>query len=280
MAFETGPYIERARKHLKSRDIHRLPYACLELRYALERIAYHKLQLRLDKVSPEEIGAWQPHRVMDVLMELVDSRLNQDFILQVAPIEKNSEVTEDKYSTVGEAKGVSPHEIRKHWHKIGSYLHLQMPKKKGDKPVAPDTGTLKLYLDEVINYIEDITKTGSDFYFSLNVTFDCGKCNQKIVRNRELLKPETVVQCQNPNCDASYITKIENEEFIFDPHDVRIDCKKCGKSWYFEANSVLKMKTNQRRSLTCCKCGTRHIVRWSLQYALESEIDEKSKPKK
>ena len=38
----TEPHIERARKHLENEDPHQLRYACLELRYALELIAYHK----------------------------------------------------------------------------------------------------------------------------------------------------------------------------------------------------------------------------------------------
>ena len=64
MVFQTEPHIERAHEHIDSGNSDRLAYACLELRYALERIAYQKLQLRLDKITIEEIGAWQPRRAI------------------------------------------------------------------------------------------------------------------------------------------------------------------------------------------------------------------------
>lgn len=54
MVFQTKPHIQRARGHIDSGDADRLFYACLELRYALERIAYQKLRLRLDKITIEE----------------------------------------------------------------------------------------------------------------------------------------------------------------------------------------------------------------------------------
>lgn len=85
MVFQTEPHIQRARAHIASGEKDRLAYACLELRYALERIAYQKLQLRLDKITVEEIGAWQPRRAMDRLMELVDEHLTKDSTLSVAP---------------------------------------------------------------------------------------------------------------------------------------------------------------------------------------------------
>ena len=65
MVYQTEPHTERAREHLESDDYNRLIYACLELRFALERIAYQKLPLRLDKITIEEIRAWQPRRAMD-----------------------------------------------------------------------------------------------------------------------------------------------------------------------------------------------------------------------
>ena len=235
MVFRTEPYIERAREHLKSENTHRLRYACLELRYALEHIAYHKLQQRLDKVSIEEIAAWQPKRVMDILMELVDEHLDQDFTLQIAEEIEPGVVLENGFSTLGKVKGISPHQLGKHWHKIGSHLHVKMPNKKGERPIEPDASVLKLYLEEVVKYVEEITATRFDAHLSINTTFECGKCNQKIVRNRKLLKHGTVIQCQNPDCNASYIAGVENDEITVDLNQIWIDCKNCKKSTYFDA---------------------------------------------
>lgn len=279
MVFRVEPYIERVREHLESEAPHQLRYACLELRYALERIAYHKLRNRLDKVSPEEISAWQPNRVMKILMELVDEHIDRDYTLRIAEEIEPGVVSEKGFSTLGKVKGISPRELGGHWHKIGFYLHVQKPKEKGDMPTEPDAAELKTYLEEVVKYVEEITETQFDAHFSLSATFECGKCNQTIVRNRKLLKHRTVIQCQNPNCNASYIAKVENDEISVDLNKIRLDCKNCEKGTYFDANDFLELKINERTSATCDKCGTRYIVRWGLEYTLESDVDEKCKPK-
>lgn len=276
MVFHTGPHLQRAREHIDSADADRLVYACLELRYALERIAYQKLQLRLDKVTIEEIGAWQPRRAMDRLMELVDEHLTKDSILSMAPEKEYGKEATEGFVTVGQNKGVSPRELGKHWQKLGSHLHVQMPKKKGEHAPKPDEATLHKYLDEVIKYVEELTSTGFDSHFSMTVRFQCGKCEQSIVRNSGLLKEEDVVQCQNPQCNASYITRVKNEQFTFEPYLITLDCKKCGESARIEANAFLQMKTNEGKTFVCDKCGTRHLVRWLLKYGLESEIEKGS----
>lgn len=272
MITETDPYIERAREHLESEDPHRLRYACLELRYALERIAYHKLEFRLDKVSPEEIAAWQPSRAMDTLMELVDEHLDKNYTIQIA--EDTKAASEGRFSHFRKIKGVSPRQLGKHWHKIGSYLHVRKPKRKGDKPAEPDSKKLKPYLEEVIKYIKEITETGSDAYFSSPVTFECEKCKQKIVRNRKLLKFGTIVQCQNPDCIASYITKIKNDDLVFVPYRLSIDCKNCEAIAYFDANVFLKMEPGRFLHIKCNNCNTRYVTGWSLTYNFESEDDK------
>lgn len=274
MGFGTEPYIERARNHLESKSYPRLFYACLELRYALEMITYQKLHLRLEKVSAKEIAAWQPRRAMEVLMELVDGNLEQDSILQIAEKNEGGIIPEDKWLTVGTTKGVSPREIGKHWQKISSYLHVKMPEKREGKPNRFEEIEVRPYLEKVINYIEEITKTGFDSYFSNDVMFSCVKCNQNIVRNRDLLKPESVVQCQNPNCIASYITEIKGDEFKFDLYKVPFNCKKCGEIAYFDVNVFLDIGREEIKIFACNKCGERSFVRWLLKYALESDVNK------
>ncbi|RCK43647.1 hypothetical protein TH25_21080 [Thalassospira profundimaris] len=271
MVFGTDPYIQRAQDHIKSNDPDRLPYACLELRYALERVAYQKLQLRLDKITIEEIGAWQPRRAMDRLMELVDEHLTKDSTLSVASESEPGTPATDGFVTVGQTKGISPRELGKHWQKLSSFLHIQMPKKKGQHAPKTDEAALRTYLGEVIEYVEAVTSTAFDAHFSETVTFTCGKCGQSIVRNSELLKEETVVQCQNEQCNASYVTHVKDDEFTFEPYLIPLDCKSCGHRDRIEANAFMKMKTNESVIYVCDDCGTRHIVRWLLKYGLESE---------
>ena len=267
----TEPYIERAREHVKSKDPHRLRYACLELRYALELIAYHKLEFRLGKISPKDIRAWQPKQVMDTLMELVDEHMDVNFTLQIA--EDSKAASEGKFSQFRKTKGVSPSKLGRHWQKIGSYLHVQMPKKKGDKPAEREVSKLMLYLENVIEYIEAITETGFDAYFSSGVEFDCVKCGQKIKRNKKLLESGTVVHCQNSNCDASYTTEIENGEFNFESNQLFIKCENCTSGIHFDANVFLKVKPGKPVTLECNRCKTCYTASWFFNVDFKSEDD-------
>lgn len=271
MVFRTEPHLERARAHLESGDADRLPYACLELRYALERIAYQKLQLRLGKISAREIAGWQPRRAIETLAELVDDRLGENVTMRIAREPKDGKPHDEDYVMLGESKGVSPREIGRHWHKLGSFLHVRVPKKKGDYPDPPDEAPLHAYLGEVIEYIEQLTSTGFDLHFSKNVSFHCSKCGQSIVRNCELLEDGAVVQCQNPHCTASYLTHAEDGGFRFEFYQLRLDCKGCGESSHIEANTFLGMERDEARRFVCPECGTVHLVRWMVQYALEDE---------
>jgi len=273
MVFETDPYVQRAREHRQSNDPQRLYYACLELRYALERIAFQKLQLRLDKITIDEIAAWQPGRAMERLMELVDEHLNQTSLLKMATGEANTDADGDRYVLLGETTGLDPKKIGKHWQKLSSYLHIRMPEKKGDRPRDRDTIKLGSYVDEVISYVEEIARSKFDAHFSTNVTVKCGKCGQHIVRNANLLKENDVVQCQNPNCDASYIAQRRGDNHVFERHSLHMDCLACGERTFFDANKMLKVPYTEARAVVCPACSRRHQVRWNLQYALVAEAE-------
>lgn len=269
MLFNTQTNLDKARELINSDDEKQLYYACLELRYALEKIAYHKLRLRLDKITIEEIAAWQPRRALDRLMELVDENLDQDSILRMGPEEEFGVAPPvDKFVTVGQTKGINPKEIGKHWQKLGSHLHISMPNSKHEQPEKPSSDNLKTYLKEVVNYIEKLCSSNFDAHFSQNVTTKCSKCEQSIIRNAKLLNEGDIVQCQNNECPASYIVHKEKDEFIFEPFFMSLDCNKCGEKTYYHANIFLKIPYTSDFLTKCHNCQSIHKVRWSLEYAL------------
>jgi hypothetical protein len=135
MVFQIEPHMTRAHQLMSSGDAYQLQYACLELRFALERIAYQTLQLRLDKITADEIGAWQPRRAMERLMELADPHLTRSSILRFAPQAETGEVT-GEFRIIAQRKGIDPRGIGKHWQKLSSFLHIPGPKAKGAHPPA------------------------------------------------------------------------------------------------------------------------------------------------
>jgi hypothetical protein len=270
MVFGTDSNIARAKELLTQGDAASLRYACLELRFALERIAYQKLQLRLSDITVEEIAAWQPKRVMDRLMELVDPALNQDSMLSVALEGRDGQPVE-VFQPVGTNKGVNPKDLGKHWQKLGSNLHVSMPKRKGEHPKEPDPVALRMFIQEVIGYVENITSTGFDSHFSVKVTFTCGACKQTVVRNSQVLKDGEIVQCQNSACDASYRVLKQGDQFIFETHTLDIPCINCKGTMHIAANKLLKLDYWERTTVLC-ECGTRHVVVWRLYHALHDDV--------
>lgn len=261
MVFGTDPFLTRARKLLETSDTASLRYACLELRFALEHVAYQKLQLRLDKVTIEEINAWQPRRVMDRLMDLVDEHLSGDLVIKVdmgAP-------GDAKFVTLGATKGINPKDMGKHWQKVSSFLHAELPKKKGDRPMEADEQALRAYLDEVIRYVEQITSTDFDAHFTISsVTFRCEACNEGIIRNSNLLKSGDRVRCQNPNCPELYIVQKENGKFRFDRCVFQFECPSCTALNPLKPNPLLALERNELLVTNCARCGTKLEGRWTV----------------
>lgn len=262
MVFGTESHIALAVVHLESDDDDRLKYACLELRFALERIAFQKLQLRLDKITREEISAWQPKRIIESLMELVDASIDQGYEIRVAPNDDEGKPLEEEFRSLGSTKGINAKDIGKHWHKLGSFLHLPMPQRKGETPIKPDRQTLTEYLREVVSYVEAVTSTKFDAHFSNNVTFLCSSCKQSIIRNSDLLAENDVVQCQNPNCDEAYLAHVSGKEFSISRYEIPFVCPSCDYKKIFGANEILRLGRGETREISCEQCHSKYILFW------------------
>jgi hypothetical protein len=273
MIFRTDPHITRAKEHLVSGDTHRLRYACLELRLALERIAYQKLKLRLGNISGDEVSSWQPRRVMDTLMELVDPYLDRDAVLRMGRRPGGGDPATDTFQPVGTVKGINPKLLGKYWQKLGYFLHIDKPTKKGQSPNEPDPQTLSAFIEDVTSYVEEMTETAFDLHFCDKVTFKCLSCKQSIVRNRARLKEDMIVRCQNAQCDESYITHLDGEQFLFKPYRLSLVCSDCGETMKFVAKKLLDLPYDHSTRVRC-SCGARHEVFWRLQYVAGTDPQE------
>jgi hypothetical protein len=62
--------LARARVELASGEEHRLRYAALELRLAMEALTYDRAAAFAELIPPEEYKTWQPRKLMAVLLEI------------------------------------------------------------------------------------------------------------------------------------------------------------------------------------------------------------------
>ena len=60
----------RAKAELASTDAHRIRYAALELRFAMEALTYDRALAYEEEIPPSEYNTWQPRKVMSLLLEI------------------------------------------------------------------------------------------------------------------------------------------------------------------------------------------------------------------
>lgn len=281
------PFVDRAKEFLKSEELEDLYHAALELRFAIEEIAYEKLKLRDKNLAPDEIDKWQPGRVIQQLQDLVDPTIGSDAQLFIKPEQGPGSEEEPKF--VGASKGINFKEVSRHWQKLGSYLHRQKPV-KGEKvgPTGSDPKAVKAYLEEVKAYVEELTSTSFDGFFSQNVTFKCFYCGTPILRTESSLEDKQIIRCYSQECSKELLILQEGKGWSITPNNINFPCKKCEAPLELNTADLQRVPKEFPVSVAaivaCDKCETEHQVSWSLRYGLrhgnasEGSNEEPNKP--
>jgi DNA-directed RNA polymerase subunit RPC12/RpoP len=254
MPFTAQPYVERAKALLREDDPYKLVYAALELRLAIERICYRKLRMRLEYLDQSALRRWQPRQVVETVVELADPHAAEDYSLFIT----SGRVRE---THLGSTKAINPKKLGKHWQKLSSYLHLQIPKEISDIIASfPSESVLKPYLEEVIGDLEEITSATMDIHMALGVQFVCIRCAKTAVRSEHALTEKKVVVCSG--CGMRYITHRTAEGFSFEPYRTGFRCVDCGRKTYFDADVLFTTEPGKLASVKCEHCGKKYEAYW------------------
>lgn len=262
MVYQVDGHLNRAKALIEAGDMASLEYASLELRFALEKVAYQKLKLRIKSVPPDELRKWQPKKVIDTLEEMVDPHISQDAAYRFA-LEQGSE--EDmKMRDLGTVKGVSSKEIGKHWQKMSSFLHAKFPKENQpffDEFSVPSDAVK--HLMATVDYIEALIASRFDAHFSETVDFDCYLCNGKIIRNQDKIKDGDIVKCSNSQCGALHIAGVDEDNYTFKAYQIAHKCSHCEEIGYIDAHKIVDMPHDQAVNYAC-DCGGKDQIYWML----------------
>ena len=272
----TDPYIERARRLLRTGNHEDRKYAALELRFAIEEVAYKKLAMRIKKIFPGEINNWQPGRVIKLLTELVDPHIKSDSQLFVG-VEDEYGQQPSEMNFIGRTKGLDYNKLEKHWHKLGSYLHRKFPEidSKG-RVETTDSSISEQYAEEVISFIEEVS-THFDVFMSTCVNFTCTYCRDPIIKLESTVQDGSRVRCQNPNCGLEFVITKHQEQFSAKPNEYFFPCEGCGEPIRINSVDLQKVTINfpisTRVAATCDHCQCEHHLCWVLMHARTHEID-------
>ncbi|MFZ2311855.1 MAG: hypothetical protein WAV82_04480 [Methylobacter sp.] len=258
---EARKVLERAKQELDSSDDHRLRYAALDLRMALESLIYERASLYKEELSGKKLSTWQPGKLLSLLLE-VDPYVDKSGDLSFG-LEEEYGKPAKMMKPLGRERVLSLGEIKKYYDRIGSYLHTptleQVAQGKG-----ASTGVIRTRCNEVVDILEQVF---SSPVFNVNLkvstSIPCEKCNTKIVRRSPVDAAEPII-ARCIECSASYIlTLVGDKQVEWKPQVQDVECANptCNctiKIW----ESELKLGANW----VCSDCGGNNQIVLGVAY--------------
>lgn len=235
----------------------------------MEAITYEKLNASAKHIPPDVLDKWQPPQAVKALLEH-EPKGDKGFILY-AGIEEEYGKPSNDMRFVGEHKAFDLKWLRKHYNKVGGYLHYSHSRSKNDT-ISPKQ--LQEYLTEVSEEIEEVLK-GNILGGWLGETFlfKCKNCPQIIVCGKQALEKSGHIVCQNNNCRAEYYGTLSEDgvSAVFQLKVTGFDCAQCGGEIPVE-NRHIKIGLE----FTCPSCSTKHRIE-NKQWGYSGDIKEHEK---
>jgi len=202
--FEIDSYIERAKKLIAMNDEQSLFYACLEMRYCFEVIAYKQLQLYGDKIPGLLASKWQPDQIIRTLASFdQDSDQTAQLSISITRIPDTSELQPNApearsafesidYLPLGETKRFKWKEFRSIYNKLGSHLHLGKDLRHNEPSQSG--------LEDILLKLEEVASSKMMFAKHDIATAVC-ICGEILVLGPKERSGETSIACRNTKCN-------------------------------------------------------------------------------
>src|SRR5258705_1292347 len=145
--------LQSAKDELGANADHRLKFAALELRMAMECLSYDRALAYKDEFPPTEYDTWQPRKVILVLLE-IDPTADKDSSIAFG-VETVPGVPAPSMQSLGSEKVLSMGMLKKHYDALGSYLHVQTMKQARDGPPL-DFKKLRARCEEIATFVEQV----------------------------------------------------------------------------------------------------------------------------
>jgi hypothetical protein len=134
-------------------DVHRLRYAALELRDAMEAVTYDRALAFKDEIPPEEYRTWQPRKLMAVLVD-IDPSIGMTTTIAVG-IESEYGKPAENMETLGTDQVLTLKDVKTHYDAIGSHLHMPSLEQLETGKIA-DPAKLRTRCEAVVAALEAV----------------------------------------------------------------------------------------------------------------------------
>jgi hypothetical protein len=240
--------LDRSKAELATNDDGRLPYAVLELRFAMESITYDRAQAFKSDLPYKEYGTWQPRKLVAVMAD-IDPRIMRSSTIRIGRQEEQGKVSTNM-RTLGTEFVLSSEDIKEHYNSLGGRLHIPTMA-QFQKGKIPDPETTRAECEEVVAIIERV--------FSSNIwnpttgtisTIQCEKCNANV--HRRLPPGATTINAECFECKAEYTIEVSDGQTTWFPKTLEAPCANpnCTGSMHLWPDQV-KAGT----FWTCKECG-------------------------
>jgi len=247
-----------AQSELANDEDHRLKYAALELRMAIESVTYDRALAYKSEFPPHEYETWQPKKIMLVLLEIdssADSNSSLSFGIETSPGHKP-----ELMNHLGDEVVFNLQIIKKHYDALGSYLHAPSLKQI-HSGLRPDYNKMRKRCEEIASVLEKVLASPVfNSTFGIFSSFDCCECKTRIRRRMPRDSDSREIDCFN--CLASYtLTRIPDGQIRMDPHQQEIVCANTDCD---HPTILLRREIVNGGAWTCKKCGGRNEIRLGL----------------
>jgi hypothetical protein len=241
--------LERARGELASNDEERLPYAVLELRFAMEAITYDRAQAFKADLPYEEYRTWQPRKLVAVLAGIDPS------IMRTSTIRMGEEdqlgVRSTKMKTVGTDFVLTAEDIKDHYDALGGGLHIPtMAQFQEDK--LPDPVTVRSRCNEIVSIVDRVLSSRVwNSTLGVSSHIDCFRCKNPMRRRMPHGVKSLKAECFE--CKAQYTVEEEDDgKVLWTPV---MDDAPCANRDCMGTMSLWPDEMKPGTYWTCTECG-------------------------
>ncbi|KAI2687466.1 hypothetical protein [Pseudomonas sp. TNT3] len=247
-------YLDRAKKLIGESDENCVRYACLELRFCFEIIAYRQLQQYGEKIPGSIVGKWKPDQIIKLLASF-DPTSDQGGTLSISS-EISPDIVPKEWTTVGESKAIPWKNFRKYYQTLGSYLHAPMNRKQA-KPVNRSS------LYAMISDIENIMSATVILALHLTIDATCD-CGQMIFIGQKEFEDGELARCANKKCGRYWnkVTLPDGEQVLQSAKTIIFKCS-CDSFMHVPVEDIWKR-------FSCMNC--RSTYRINLGYTTVTQI--------
>jgi len=265
--YQASLCVERARAELASGESHRLAYAALELRKAIEALTYDKAEAMKAEIPPEEYATWQPRRVMQLLLE-IDPHADATSTISIG-LETEPGKPAPVMRVMGNVEVFNLKLIKTHYDALGSWLHI--PTLAQGSLTEADEMKLRQRCDVIIKEIERVLQARI-YHCGIGMfsTCACGRCEKTIRRRVPSEMQDLEAQCFE--CRAPYtLRQLDDGRIQWHPSGSKIACPSdgCDATIFVWADEV-----RPGTWWTCAGCGHRIRIELGLTILANEEAAE------